>query len=85
MFFSEYMKGAAIIKLFEIYNDTGAAIDLAAGGYNIQMCLLMVMLRQGYTINLTGTVQTGMSMLLLTHPPVLHPRSSRPDQRLWLV
>ena len=34
---SEYIEGSSNNKALEIYNGTGAAIDLAAGGYNIQM------------------------------------------------
>jgi predicted extracellular nuclease len=37
LFFSEYIEGTANNKALEIYNGTGAAVDLAAGSYNIQM------------------------------------------------
>lgn len=58
LFFSEYIEGSSNNKALEIYNGTGAAINLAAGGYNIQMHF------NGnptptLTINLTGTVATG--------------------------
>ncbi|HSL64398.1 MAG TPA: Ig-like domain-containing protein, partial [Gaiellaceae bacterium] len=55
LFFSEYVEGSSNNKALEIYNGTGAPIDLAAGGYSVQMCF------NGnptctLTINLTGTV-----------------------------
>ena len=33
LFFSEYIEGSGNNKALEIYNGTGAAVDLAAGGY----------------------------------------------------
>jgi predicted extracellular nuclease len=57
-FFSEYIEGSSNNKALEIVNGTGAAIDLAAGGYSVQMCF------NGnptctLTIGLTGTVAAG--------------------------
>lgn len=37
LFFSEYVEGSSNNKALEIYNGTGAAVDLAAGGYSVQM------------------------------------------------
>jgi len=37
LFFSEYIEGSSNNKALEIYNGTGAAVNLAAGNYNIQM------------------------------------------------
>ena len=37
LFFSEYVEGSSNNKALEIYNGTGAPIDLAAGGYSVQM------------------------------------------------
>jgi uncharacterized protein len=37
LFFSEYVEGSSNNKALEIYNGTGAPIDLAAGAYNIQI------------------------------------------------
>ena len=37
LFFSEYVEGSGNNKALEIFNDTGAPVDLAAGGYNVQM------------------------------------------------
>ncbi|MEP0806352.1 MAG: Ig-like domain-containing protein, partial [Chloroflexota bacterium] len=58
LFFSEYIEGTSNNKALEIYNGTGAAIDLAAGGYNIQM-FFNGSASAGLTINLTGTVADG--------------------------
>ncbi len=37
LFFSEYIEGSSNNKALEIFNGTGAAINLATGGYNVQM------------------------------------------------
>jgi len=37
LFFSEYIEGSSNNKALEIYNGTGTAVDLTAGGYNVQM------------------------------------------------
>ncbi len=58
LFFSEYVEGTSNNKALEIYNGTGAAINLATGGYNIQM-FFNGSASAGLTINLTGTVAAG--------------------------
>ncbi|MBI5566980.1 MAG: ExeM/NucH family extracellular endonuclease, partial [Chloroflexi bacterium] len=58
LFFSEYIEGSSNNKALEIYNGTGAAIDLAAGGYNVQMFFNGNPVST-LTINLTGTVADG--------------------------
>lgn len=58
LFFSEYIEGSSNNKALEIYNGTGAAIDLAAGGYNVQM-YFNGSASAGLTINLTGVVADG--------------------------
>ncbi len=55
---SEYVEGTSNNKALEIYNGTGAPIDLAAGGYNVQM-FFNGSASAGLTINLTGTVAQG--------------------------
>jgi uncharacterized protein len=55
LFFSEYIEGTSNNKALEIYNATGAAIDLAASGYNVQM-FFNGNSAAGLTINLTGIV-----------------------------
>ncbi len=58
LFFSEYIEGSGNNKALEIYNGTGAAIDLAVGGYNVQMFFNGNPVST-LTINLTGTVADG--------------------------
>ena len=54
LFFSEYIEGSSNNKALEIFNGTGAAVDLGAGGYNVQM-FFNGSATAGLTINLTGT------------------------------
>jgi predicted extracellular nuclease len=58
LFFSEYIEGTSFNKALEIFNGTGAPVNLAAGGYNVQMYFngSASPLR---TISLTGTVAAG--------------------------
>ena len=65
LFFSEYIEGTSNNKALEIYNGTGAALDLAAGGYNVQM-YFNGSASAGLTINLTGTVADG-DVYVLAH------------------
>jgi predicted extracellular nuclease len=58
LFFSEYIEGSSNNKALEIYNGTGAAVNLAAGGYNVQM-YFNGSATAGLTVNLTGTVAAG--------------------------
>jgi len=58
LFFSEYVEGSSNNKALEIFNGTGAAINLASGGYNIQM-YFNGSSAAGLTIPLTGTVASG--------------------------
>ncbi len=58
LFFSEYIEGTSNNKALEIYNGTGAPVDLAANNYAVQMCF------NGNTtctlnIPLTGTAAAG--------------------------
>ena len=57
-FFSEYIEGSSNNKALEIFNGTGAAVNLATGGYNVQM-YFNGSATAGLTISLTGTVATG--------------------------
>jgi uncharacterized protein len=52
---SEYVEGSSNNKAVELFNATGAPIDLTAGGYNLQM-FFNGNTTAGLTINLTGTV-----------------------------
>jgi predicted extracellular nuclease len=58
LFFSEYVEGSSNNKALEIYNGTAAAVDLAGGGYNVQM-FFNGNPAATLTINLTGTVAAG--------------------------
>ena len=58
LFFSEYIEGSSNNKALEIFNGTGASVDLAAGAYNVQM-YFNGSATAGLTINLTGTVANG--------------------------
>lgn len=55
LFFSEYVEGSSYNKALEIFNGTGATVDLAAGGYNILM-YYNGNTTSTYTITLTGSV-----------------------------
>ncbi|MBL9120313.1 MAG: lamin tail domain-containing protein, partial [Phycisphaerae bacterium] len=37
LFISEYIEGSSNNKAIEIYNGTGAAVDLGAGGYGLEL------------------------------------------------
>jgi uncharacterized protein len=58
LFFSEYIEGSSNNKALEIYNGTGAAINLATNSYSIQM-FFNGSVTAGLTINLTGSVADG--------------------------
>lgn len=57
LFFSEYIEGSSNNKALEIYNGTGAAIDLAAESYVVQMYFNGS--TTPTTFDLTGTVANG--------------------------
>ena len=63
LFFSEYIEGSSSNKALEIYNGTGAAVDLAAGAYSVQM-FFNGSPTAGLTINLTGSVASGAVFVL---------------------
>jgi len=65
LFFSEYIEGSSNNKALEIYNGTTAAVDLGAGGYNVQM-FFNGNSAAGLTINLGGTVASG-DVFVLAH------------------
>jgi uncharacterized protein len=58
LFFSEYIEGSSNNKALEIYNGTGADVNLATAGYSVQM-FFNGSAAAGLTINLTGTVRDG--------------------------
>jgi hypothetical protein len=58
LFFSEYVEGAGNDKALEIYNGTGAAVDLAAAGYAVQI-FFNGSRAPGLTLALGGVVADG--------------------------
>ncbi len=58
LFISEYVEGSSNNKALEIFNDTGAPVDLASGSYNVQM-FFNGSAAAGLTIDLAGTVADG--------------------------
>ncbi|MBO0351923.1 lamin tail domain-containing protein, partial [Phormidium pseudopriestleyi FRX01] len=63
LFISEYVEGSSNNKALEFYNGTGSAIDLAAGGYSVEM-YFNGNTPAGLTINLSGTVAHGSTFVL---------------------
>jgi predicted extracellular nuclease len=78
LFFSEYIEGSSNNKALEIYNGTGAAIDLAAENYNVQMHFNGNP-TAGLTINLTGVVADG-DVYVLAHASANAAILSQADQ-----
>lgn len=58
LFFSEYIEGSGNNKAIEIYNGTGAAVDLAAGNYVLQL-YSNGSLTVSASGNLSGTIVDG--------------------------
>jgi predicted extracellular nuclease len=58
LFISEYLEGSSSNKAIELYNGTGTAVDLASGGYNLQM-YFNGSLTAGLSVNLVGVVASG--------------------------
>lgn len=78
LFFSEYIEGSSNNKALEIYNGTGAAVDLAAGGYVVQM-YFNGNTTVGTTINLSGSVAPG-DVFVLAHASANATILSQADQ-----
>jgi predicted extracellular nuclease len=84
LFFSEYIEGSSNNKALEIYNGTGAPINLATGGYNVQM-FFNGSASAGLTINLTGTVANG-DVYVLAHSsanPAILAQADQTDGAGW--
>ncbi|MGO4662630.1 ExeM/NucH family extracellular endonuclease [Terrabacter sp. 2TAF16] len=58
LFISEYVEGSSNNKALEIYNGTGATVDLAAAGYNVQVFANGATTATN-TTNLTGNLSSG--------------------------
>jgi hypothetical protein len=78
LFISEYIEGTSNNKAIEIYNGTGAAINLAAGGYSIQM-FFNGSASAGLTINLTGAVAAG-DVYVVAHSSAIAAILAQADQ-----
>ena len=65
LFFSEYVEGSSNNKALEIYNGTGAPINLSSGAYSVQV-FFNGAASAGLTINLTGSVAAG-DVYVLAH------------------
>ena len=77
LFFSEYVEGSSFNKALEIYNGTGADIDLAADGYSV-----FVSFNGGTattSVNLVGTVADG-DVFVLAHSDASQPILDVADQ-----
>ncbi|MBL9118733.1 MAG: lamin tail domain-containing protein [Phycisphaerae bacterium] len=58
LFISEYIEGSSNNKAIEIYNGTGAAVDLGAGGYGLELYANGSPTATA-TLNLTGVIASG--------------------------
>src|SRR5687768_13858848 len=58
LLFSEYVEGSGFNKAVEIFNGTGAPIDLTAGGYTLELYSNGAA-APSQSVALTGTVATG--------------------------
>jgi hypothetical protein len=65
LFISEYVEGSSNNKAIELYNGTGAPVDLAAGGYLLQF-FFNGATSPGTSVPLTGTVADG-EVFVLAH------------------
>ncbi|MGK7891692.1 MAG: ExeM/NucH family extracellular endonuclease [Leptolyngbyaceae cyanobacterium] len=65
LFISEYVEGSSFNKAIEIFNGTGAAIDLEAGGYTLEVYFNGAS-SPNQTLNLTGTIADG-DVFVLAH------------------
>jgi len=65
LFLSEYVEGSSYNKALEIYNGTGAAVNLGAGGYAVEI-YFNGSSSPGQTISLAGTLADG-DVFVLAH------------------
>ena len=80
LFISEYVEGSSNNKAIELFNGTGAAVDLTAGGYQLQ--LYFNGSTTATTIALTGSVAAGDAFVFASASAGAgHPRPGRPDHR----
>jgi len=65
LFISEYIEGSSFNKAIEIYNDTGAPVNLAAGGYQLEL-YSNGSLTISQSVLLSGTITNG-DVFVLAH------------------
>ena len=65
LFISEYVEGSSFNKAIEIYNGTGAAVDLASGSYKLEL-YSNVSTTPSQSVALSGTIADG-DVLVLAH------------------
>jgi hypothetical protein len=63
LFISEYIEGSGNNKAIELYNGTGAAIDMGAGQYVLQL-FSNGSASPGNTLNLTGVIAAGATYVI---------------------
>lgn len=63
LFFSEYVEGTDSNRALEVYNGTGAPVNLSTGGYNVQI-FIGGRSSAGLTIFLNGSVAAGNVFVL---------------------
>ena len=78
LFFSEVIEGSSNNKALEIVNDTGAAVDLAAGAYKVEM-FFNGSASAGLTIDLQGSVAAG-DVFVLAQASASAPILAQADQ-----
>ena len=66
LFFSEYVEGTSFNKAVEIYNGTGAPVDLGALGYKLEL-YTNGSATASQTLNLTGSLANG-DVFVAAHP-----------------
>lgn len=82
LFISEYVEGSSKNKAIEIYNSTGAAIDLAAARYKIEM-YFNGSTKVGLTILLVGTIVNNGVFVLAHSSAVLPIRPNQTSSASW--
>ncbi len=78
LFFSEYLEGSSNNKALELFNGTGAAVDLTAGGYVVQMYFNGAT-TPGTSVSLTGSVADG-DVFVLAQAAASAPILAQADQ-----
>jgi predicted extracellular nuclease len=78
LFISEYIEGTSNNKAIEIFNGTGAPVNLTAGGYVVSMYFNGAT-TPGTTVNLNGTIAPG-DVFVLAHSSAVQAILDQADQ-----